>query len=104
MGVVNVTPDSFSDGGLYFDRGRAVERALASSEEGAAIVDVGGESTRPKTYGAARELSAEEEIARVVPVIAGIRARTEAPDLDRHARIGRRPRSARRPGRTWSTT
>ena len=79
MGVVNVTPDSFSDGGLYFDRDRAVEGALRLFEEGAAIVDVGGESTRPKSYGAARELSADEEIARVVPVVAGIRSRTEAP-------------------------
>jgi dihydropteroate synthase len=79
MGVVNVTPDSFSDGGLYFDRDRAVEGALRLFEEGAAIVDVGGESTRPKSYGAALELSPEEEIARAVPVVAGIRARTEAP-------------------------
>ena len=47
MGVLNVTPDSFSDGGLYLDRERAVSRALAMLEEGAAIVDVGGESTRP---------------------------------------------------------
>jgi dihydropteroate synthase len=79
MGVVNVTPDSFSDGGLFFDRDRAVEGALRLLAEGAAIVDVGGESTRPKSYGAARELSAEEEIERVVPVVAAIRACTEAP-------------------------
>ena len=79
MGVVNVTPDSFSDGGLFFDRDRAVERGLRMYEEGAAIVDIGGESTRPSNYGAARELSAEEEIARVVPVIAGIRAASGAP-------------------------
>lgn len=79
MGVVNVTPDSFSDGGLYFDAQRAVERALAMVREGAAIVDVGGESTRPPLYGAAEELSIDEECARVVPVIAGIRARADAP-------------------------
>lgn len=79
MGVVNVTPDSFSDGGVHFDRDRAVEGALRMVEEGAAIVDVGGESTRPSTYGAARELSADEEIARVVPVIAGIRERSATP-------------------------
>ncbi len=79
MGVLNVTPDSFSDGGLYFDRDRAVEGALRMFEEGAAIVDVGGESTRPKSYGAARELTADEELARVVPVIVGIRARSHAP-------------------------
>src|ERR1700686_4654645 len=53
MGVVNVTPDSFSDGGLAFDTVRAAERALALFAEGAAIVDVGGESTRPSSYGAA---------------------------------------------------
>ena len=79
MGIVNVTPDSFSDGGVHFDRDRAVEAGLRMLEEGAAIVDVGGESTRPRTYGEARELPADEEIARVVPVIAGIRARTSAP-------------------------
>ena len=54
MGVVNVTPDSFSDGGVHFDRDRAVEAALRMFDEGAAIVDVGGESTRPSAYGAAR--------------------------------------------------
>ncbi|MGH9369637.1 MAG: dihydropteroate synthase [Thermoanaerobaculia bacterium] len=79
MGVVNVTPDSFSDGGLYFDRDRAVERALRLFEEGAAIVDVGGESTRPATYGETAEVTLEEELDRVVPVIAGIRSRTGAP-------------------------
>ncbi len=79
MGVVNVTPDSFSDAGLTFDRGRAIERALALFEEGAAIVDVGGESTRPSSYGAAAEVSREEELSRVVPVVAGIRRSTRAP-------------------------
>jgi dihydropteroate synthase len=79
MGVVNVTPDSFSDGGVHFDRDRAVDAALRMFEQGAAIVDVGGESTRPSTYGAARELSADEEIGRVVPVIVGIRERSKQP-------------------------
>ena len=79
MGVLNVTPDSFSDGGLFLDPARAVERALEMYAEGAAIVDVGGESTRPPAYGAAAELSPDEEIARVLPVIAGIRARSNAP-------------------------
>ncbi len=79
MGILNVTPDSFSDGGLYFDRGRAVARALAMFDEGAAIVDVGGESTRPATYGQAQPLSAEEEIARIVPVVSAIREKTDAP-------------------------
>ncbi len=79
MGVINVTPDSFSDGGAHLDRDRACAAALAMLEAGAAIVDVGGESTRPSHYGAAREVPADEEIARVVPVIAAIRARTDAP-------------------------
>jgi dihydropteroate synthase len=79
MGVINVTPDSFSDGGVHFDGDRAVEAALRMFEDGAALVDVGGESTRPSSYGAAEEVSAAVEIARVVPVIAGIRARSQAP-------------------------
>lgn len=79
MGVVNVTPDSFSDGGLFLDTGRAIERALAMFRDGAAIVDIGGESTRPPLYGAAEELSADEECARVLPVVAGIRARSDSP-------------------------
>ena len=79
MGILNVTPDSFSDGGLHFERSRAVARALEMFEEGAAIVDVGGESTRPANYGEARPLPPEEEIARLLPVIEGIRAKTDAP-------------------------
>jgi dihydropteroate synthase len=79
MGVINVTPDSFSDGGAHLDCDRAVAAALAMLEAGAAVVDVGGESTRPSHYGAAREVPADEEIARIVPVIATIRARTGAP-------------------------
>jgi dihydropteroate synthase len=79
MGVVNVTPDSFSDGGVHFDRDRAVAGALRMFELGAAIVDVGGESTRPASYGAAREVSLEEELSRVLPVISGIRRQTADP-------------------------
>lgn len=70
MGVVNVTPDSFSDGGRYFDTDKAVEHGLRLVDEGADIVDVGGESTRP---GAIRP-SEHEELDRVVPVIAGLSA------------------------------
>ncbi len=71
MGVLNVTPDSFSDGGRYFNKDRAVAHALQMVVDGADIIDVGGESTRPKgPYGeGAEEVSAEEEIRRVVPVI-----------------------------------
>jgi dihydropteroate synthase len=79
MGVLNVTPDSFSDGGLYLDAGRAVERALQMFEDGAALVDVGGESTRPASYGEAVEVSAEEELSRVIPVLEGIRAKSDLP-------------------------
>jgi len=91
MGVLNVTPDSFSDGSLYFDKDRAIQRGLALFAEGADIVDVGGESTRPgakvQTAPAkeskkapskaaqpdANAVTEKEELERVVPVIAGIR-------------------------------
>jgi dihydropteroate synthase len=79
MGILNVTPDSFSDGGLHFGAARAAERALEMFGEGAAIVDVGGESTRPASYGAAPEVPAGEEIRRVVPVIEAVRSKTALP-------------------------
>lgn len=65
MGILNITPDSFSDGGVFFDPRAALERAREMVEEGADILDIGGESTRP----GARHVSAQEEIERVVPVI-----------------------------------
>jgi dihydropteroate synthase len=74
MGIVNVTPDSFSDGGRFLDTGRAVEHALHLLAEGADILDFGGESTRP----GAEPVSAEEEIRRVIPVIRAIRSQTRA--------------------------
>lgn len=74
MGVVNVTPDSFSDGGRYFETSAAVDRALELVEAGADIIDVGGESTRP----GADPVSASEELDRVVPVVRQIRRRSEA--------------------------
>ena len=76
-GVLNVTPDSFSDGGRYLDPTAAVERGRELRSEGADVVDVGGESSRPagKTYGAGFEqVSVEEEIRRVVPVIEALAA------------------------------
>jgi dihydropteroate synthase len=73
MGILNVTPDSFSDGGNYIDAEAAVAHALQMVEEGAAIIDVGGESTRP----GAAEVSSDEEIRRVVPVIKMLRERSE---------------------------
>ena len=75
MGVLNVTPDSFSDGGVHLDRNRAMESALRMGEDGAAMIDVGGESTRP----GAEPVSADEEMARVVPVIEAIRRRSAIP-------------------------
>ncbi len=75
MGVVNVTPDSFSDGGRYFDAGAAIEHGLELEAEGAAILDVGGESTRP----GAPPVPESEELRRVLPVIDGlIASRTAA--------------------------
>ncbi|MGE3530658.1 MAG: dihydropteroate synthase [Steroidobacteraceae bacterium] len=71
MGVLNVTPDSFSDGGRFFDPAQALDRAAQMVAEGAAIIDVGGESTRP----GAAEVTVVEELQRVVPVIEAIRAR-----------------------------
>src|SRR3954468_5389313 len=68
MGVVNVTPDSFSDGGVHLDPGAAVEAARRMLDEGAAIVDVGGESTRPGSDG----VSADEELRRIEPVLADL--------------------------------
>lgn len=65
MGILNVTPDSFSDGGQHYQRDRAVERALQMMQEGATIIDIGGESTRP----GASAVALQEEIDRVVPVV-----------------------------------
>jgi dihydropteroate synthase len=75
MGVVNVTPDSFSDGGLHFDAGRAVAHGERLAAEGAHILDVGGESTRP----GAEPVSAEEEAARVLPVVRALARATRLP-------------------------
>lgn len=73
MGVLNVTPDSFSDGGLHPTCEAAVERAMQMVDEGAAIIDVGGESTRP----GAVPVGLQQELDRVVPVIEALRARSE---------------------------
>lgn len=74
MGILNVTPDSFSDGGRFFDAGRAVEQGLRLLAEGADILDIGGESTRP----GAGPVSAGEELRRVLPVLRGLRSQTRA--------------------------
>jgi dihydropteroate synthase len=75
MGVLNVTPDSFSDGGKFFDPERAIEQALAMEYAGADLVDIGGESTRPGSVGT----SAKEELARVLPVLQALRGRIKIP-------------------------
>jgi dihydropteroate synthase len=77
MGVVNVTPDSFSDGGLFLDADAAVEHGRRLSGEGAAILDVGGESTRP----GADPVAEDEELSRVLPVVERLAADAGAPDV-----------------------
>jgi dihydropteroate synthase len=78
MGVVNVTPDSFSDGGLYLDPALAIAHGRELARDGAAILDVGGESTRP----GAEEVSAEEELRRIEPVVAGLAGAKAAISID----------------------
>src|SRR5467141_3172501 len=75
MGVLNVTPDSFSEGGKFFAAEKAIEHGLKMASEGADIVDVGGESTRP----GAEPIAAEEELRRVIPVIEKLRAKIAVP-------------------------
>ncbi len=75
MGILNVTPDSFSDGGRFFDQTDAVLHAFQMIKDGADIIDVGGESTRP----GAEQISVEEEVSRVVPVIQKLRQRSKVP-------------------------
>ena len=75
MGVHNITPDSFSDGGDFFDPQRALDRALQMQDEGAAVIDVGGESTRP----GAGPVSASDELQRVIPVIDALQAQLTVP-------------------------
>ncbi len=73
MGILNVTPDSFSDGGQYFKKNTAIEHALEMVKNGADIIDIGGESTRPFSD----PVSLDEEISRVIPVIEGIRKKSD---------------------------
>jgi dihydropteroate synthase len=75
MGIVNVTPDSFSDGGKWHDTSRAVEHALQLVEDGAGIIDIGGESTRPYS----QPVSSAVQCERVIPVIEAVSARTARP-------------------------
>jgi dihydropteroate synthase len=75
MGVLNVTPDSFSDGGLFLDPKAAVARAIKMERAGADIIDIGGESTRPGSRG----ISVDEELRRILPVIEGLRGKIDIP-------------------------
>src|SRR2546428_7795839 len=75
MGVLNVTPDSFSDGGEFFEPDAALARGVQIASEGADIIDVGGESTRPGT----EPVSVKEELRRVIPVIEKLRAKIDIP-------------------------
>jgi len=75
MGVINVTPDSFSDGGQFFEKERAVEQALQLASDGADLIDIGGESTRPYSKG----ISADEEMSRVIPVIEALKKELGVP-------------------------
>jgi dihydropteroate synthase len=87
MGVVNVTPDSFSDGGHWFDADAAIDHGLALTGSGADIIDVGGESTRP----GARRVDADEELRRVLPVIGKLAASGAVVSIDTmHAEVARR--------------
>ncbi len=75
MGVLNVTPDSFSDGGLYFDKEKAIAHGLRMVEEGADFIDIGGESTRPGS----KPIGSEEELRRVIPVIESLGKKVDVP-------------------------
>ncbi len=75
MGVLNVTPDSFSDGGLHFDTGKAVDHAFRLVEDGAGIIDIGGESTRPGS----KAVSLDEELKRTIPVIEALVSKIKVP-------------------------
>ena len=78
MGILNATPDSFYDGGRYLEPQVAISRGLAMAAEGASIIDVGGESSRPPMYGEAEHVSAAEECRRVVPLVEGLRRQSDA--------------------------
>jgi dihydropteroate synthase len=81
MGILNVTPDSFSDGGQFLDFSRAVEHGLTMADEGAAVIDIGGESTRPGS----EPVATTEQVRRLVPVIEALAERIDVPiSIDTH--------------------
>ncbi len=75
MGILNITPDSFSDGNIYLDRQKAIERGLQMAEEGADIIDIGGESSRPGS----KPVTVRQEIARVIPVVEALACKLSIP-------------------------
>ena len=75
MGILNVTPDSFSDGNVYFERQKAIDRAMQMADEGADIIDIGGESSRPGS----KTVRVREEIARVVPIVESLSGKLKIP-------------------------
>ena len=85
MGIVNVTPDSFSDGGKFLEPASAIAHGLSLIEEGASILDIGGESTRP----GAAPVDVETELARVIPVLEGLNGRCRLSIDTRHAEVAR---------------
>jgi len=102
MGVLNVTPDSFADGGQFLDPGRAVDAALAMQDAGADLIDVGGESTRP----GAAEVPADEERRRIEPVLERVGERDSEHGIERRV-PGERPHAIARErivGRTAGRT
>ena len=100
MGVVNVTPDSFSDGGRYFESSAAIAHGLQLELEGAAILDIGGESTRP----GAEPVGAAEELRRVLPVIEGLVAAGSKARISIDTSKARSRRRRWRPAPPTSTT
>jgi dihydropteroate synthase len=100
MGVVNVTPDSFSDGGAFSDADAAIAHGLRLAFEGADLLDIGGESTRP----GAAAVAAGEECARVLPVIAGLHAADPAIRISVDTPRPRSPPPRSTPARPTSTT
>ena len=100
MAIVNVTPDSFSDGGVRFDPDRAIADGVQMVADGADILDIGGESTRP----GAAPLPEDEELRRVLPVIEGLRSAGHRSHLDRHLQGRRRRARDRSRARPSSTT
>ena len=97
MGIVNVTPDSFSDGGRFFEPQAAIDHALQLAAEGADLIDIGGESTRPGS----QPVSEAEELRRVMPVVEGVCRQVTCAGIDRYFKVGGGPSGNRSRGRNY---